>query len=379
MSVASDKPVVPSRRLASLDVFRGITIFLMIVVNTAGPGATAYAQLVHAKWFGFTLADAVFPSFLFAMGTAMSFALGRTVGNTVYVARLLKRGAIIFVLGYLMYWFPFFDQGPEGWAPRSIALTRVPGVLQRIALCYVIAGLLVRWLSIRSIVLVGVLFLLGYWMMLIFLSPAGLAYDKFGNIGTQIDLQVLGAGHLYKKDGGFDPEGLLGTIPAVVNVLCGYLAGRAIRSHGVLARLVWLMALAGGGLILAALAWSPFFPVSKKLWTGSYVLLTVGLDCLVLAVLVWFVEISGRREGVRFFTLLGINPLVIYLFSELFVVVLQLIPAGSYRGLYDWLGKAIFQSVAPGPLGSLLCACTYAMVCWGVGWWLNRRGLILKA
>jgi predicted acyltransferase len=367
------------RRFTALDVFRGITVFLMILVNTAGPGAPAYPQLVHTEWIGFTLADAIFPSFLFAMGNAMSFAMRNPLPARAYLARLVRRGSIIFGLGFLMYWFPFVAEGDDGWAPIPFALTRVPGVLQRIALCYVAAGLLVRWLSVRQILMACAGLLLGYWAMLLLLSAPGMAYDKFGTIGTQLDLLLLGPGHLYKKDGGFDPEGLLGTLPAIVNVLAGYLAGRAVQRGGDLSRTVRLMALIGAALIVAGLAWSPWFPIAKKLWTGSYVLLTTGIDCIALAGVIALVEIAGIRRGTRFFLILGRNPLAIYLLSELFITVINLIPAGGDHGLYGWVGIEIFQRVAPGALGSLLCAFAYTMVCWAVGWWMDRKGLVLKA
>jgi len=367
------------RRFTALDVFRGITVFLMILVNTAGPGAPAYPQLVHAKWIGFTLADAIFPSFLFAMGNAMSFAMRNPLPARPYLARLLRRGSIIFVLGFLMYWFPFVAEGDDGWAPIPFALTRVPGVLQRIALCYVAAGLFVRWLSVRQILMACAALLLGYWAMLLFLSAPGMAYDKFGTIGTQLDLWLLGPGHLYKKDGGFDPEGLLGTLPAIVNVLAGYLAGRAVQREAVLSRTVRLMTVIGAALIVAGLAWSPWFPIAKKLWTGSYVLVTTGIDCIALAGVIALVEIAGIRRGTRFFLILGRNPLAIYLFSELFITAINLIPAGGDHGLYGWVGIEVFQRVAPGALGSLLCAFAYTMVCWAVGWWMDRKGLVLKA
>lgn len=367
------------RRFTALDVFRGMTVFLMILVNTAGPGAPAYPALVHAKWFGFTLADAIFPSFLFAMGNAMSFATRRRIDTAPYLTRLFKRGAIIFALGFLMYWFPFVTHTDAGWAPIPFALTRVPGVLQRIALCYIAAGLMVRWLDARAIVIAGVMLLLGYWAMLLFLSAPGMAYNKFGTIGTRLDLWLLGPGHLYKKDSGFDPEGLLGTLPAIVNVLAGYLAGLAVQRGPSLSRVVRMMALAGAALVVAGLAWSPWFPIAKKLWTGSYVLLTIGIDCVALAGVIALVEIAGVRRGTRFFTILGRNPLAIYLFSELFVTAINLIPTGPDGGLYGWVGIELFQRVAPGALGSLLCAFAYTMLCWAVGWWMDRKGLILKA
>ena len=214
--------------------------------------------------------------------------------------------------------------------------------------------------------------------ILVGLSAPGMAFDKYGNVGTHLDLWLLGPGHLYKKDAGFDPEGLLGTLPAIVNVLGGYLAGLAVQRGADLARTTRRMALCGLALVGAGLAWSPWFPIAKKLWTGSYVLLTLGIDCLALAAIIAVVELAGRREGTRFFLILGRNPLAIYLFSELFVTVLNLIPTPE-GGVYDWVGKALFQSLAPGAVGSLLCALAYTMVCWAVGWAMDRKGLILRA
>jgi len=309
----------------------------------------------------------------------MSFAMRNPLPARPYLARLLRRGSIIFVLGFLMYWFPFVAEGDAGWAPIPFALTRVPGVLQRIALCYVAAGLLVRWLSVRQILMACAALLLGYWAMLLVLSAPGMAYDKFGTVGTHLDLWLLDPGHLYKKDGGFDPEGLLGTLPAIVNVLAGYLAGRAVQREAVLSRTVRLMTVIGAALIVAGLAWSPWFPIAKKLWTGSYVLVTTGIDCIALAGVIALVEIAGIRRGTRFFLILGRNPLAIYLFSELFITAINLIPAGGDHGLYGWVGIEVFQRVAPGALGSLLCAFAYTMVCWAVGWCMDRKGLVLKA
>ncbi|MDF0543793.1 heparan-alpha-glucosaminide N-acetyltransferase domain-containing protein [Sphingobium sp. H39-3-25] len=369
----------PPQRFPSLDIFRGATIFLMILVNTAGPGAPAFPALVHADWFGFTLADLVFPSFLFAMGNAMSFSLRRPVAAGPYLTRLLRRGAIIFTIGFLMYWYPFVRHDADGWSMAPFALTRVPGVLQRLALCYILAGLLVRWLDWKPLLAVCALLLLGYWAILLGMSLPGEAFSKFGNAGTRLDLFLLSPEHLYKKDGGFDPEGFLGTLPATVNVLAGYLAGLAILRAGSLDKTLRAMAVIGAALAVLGLAWNPWFPISKKLWTGSFVLLTVGLDLILLATASWLFEIKGLHHGKRFFTILGRNPLAIYLFSELFVITLNIVQVPGFGGLYDWIGIALFQALFPGPVGSLLCAFTYTMLCWVVGWALDRKNLILKA
>lgn len=366
-------------RFVSLDVFRGATIFLMILVNTAGAGAAAYPLLVHAKWIGFTAADLVFPSFLFAMGTAMSFALRKPMPAGTYVRHLLRRGAIIFALGFLMYWFPFVAQGENGWHFIPFAQTRVPGVLQRLALCYVIAGLLARWLDWRGLLAACVAILLAYWIILLVWSLPGQAFEKYGTAGTRLDMFLFSPGHLYKKDGGFDPEGFLGTLPAVVNVIGGYLAGFAILKFGDLRRLLVRMASAGIVLALAGLAWSPWFPIAKKLWSSSFVLLTLGLDLVLLALVVWIFDVAKVTRGQRFFSIMGRNPLAIYLFSELFVIVLNMIRVPGYGGLYEWFGIAVCQSLFPGPLGSLLTTFLYTMLCWAVGWWLDRKGLFLRA
>jgi predicted acyltransferase len=367
------------QRFASLDVFRGATIFLMILVNTAGPGARAYEPLIHARWIGFTLADLVFPSFLFAMGNAMSFALRKPLPAGAYLARLGRRGAIIFALGFLMYWFPFVRHGAAGWEMIPFDQTRVPGVLQRLALCYMLAGVVVRWLDWRAVLGVCAGLLLAYWAILLQFGLPGDLYGKAGNAGTRLDLWLLSPGHLYKKDAGFDPEGLLGTLPAVVNVLAGYLAGLLVQRAADLRSALRVMAVAGLGCIAAAHLWEPVFPIAKKLWTSPFVLLTSGLDLLLLTWVIWMIELRRKDGATRFFTILGRNPLAIYLFSELFVVLLNMVPLGGESGIYDWLGIHLFQAVAPGSLGSLLCALAYTLLCWAVGWWMDRKGLILKA
>jgi len=259
------------------------------------------------------------------------------------------------------------------------ALTRVPGVLQRLALCYVLAGVMVRWLHWRVLLGACAGLLLAYWAILLHFGIAGDIYGKIGNAGTRLDLWLLSPGHLYKKDGGFDPEGFLGTLPAVVNVLAGYLAGLLVQRGADLRDNLRVMLVAGLACILAAHGWEPYFPIAKKLWTGSFVLLTCGLDLMLLAWVIWMIELRKLNKATRFFTILGRNPLAIYLFSELLVIVLNMVPMGDQSGIYDWIGIHLFQTLAPGAFGSLLCALAYTLVCWAMGWWMDKRGLILRA
>jgi predicted acyltransferase len=367
----------PAGRFLSLDVFRGLAVALMIVVNTPGPGAHPYPWLVHAKWFGFTAADAVFPSFLFAVGCAMSFAFAERPTAGAFALKVLRRGALIFLLGFAMYWYPFVHRVDGAWTLTPFADTRVMGVLQRIALCYALAAFAVRYLSPRWLVALSVGLLLGYWAALLAFGDTADPFSKLGNAGARLDLLVLGPRHLYRRDGGFDPEGLLGTLPATVNVIAGYLAARYLKTATDRRGLI-RMALTGVLLAAAAFAWNPLFPIAKKLWTGSFVLLTVGLDLVVLAALAAALEGRAPNPAARFFQVFGLNPLVIYLFSELFVTTLQRIDAAPGVGVYDWVGVKLFQAIAPGPVGSLLCAIAYTIACWLLGYILDRRRIVLR-
>lgn len=365
-----------TERFVSLDMFRGVTIFLMIVVNTAG--GTPYTQLEHAPWIGFTLADLIYPSFLFAVGNAMSFALTRPMSDRVFLRRVVRRAALIFLLGVLLYWYPFVAHGDGGWAVKPFAETRLTGVLQRIALCYLLASLLARYLTPMRLALAAVALVAAHWAILLGFSPAGEAFSRFHNAGTLLDLWLIGPDHLYRHDHGFDPEGLLGTLPATANVIAGYLTGWAVQRWGKHRVTVARLAGVGVALSLLALLLAPLLPVSKKLWSGSFVSLTVGLDLVLLASMIGLIELRGARLGRGFLETLGRNPLALYLFSELLVVTLELIQVRPGMGLYHWVGVALFQRLAPGPLGSLLCALAYTLVCCLFARALDRRGIILK-
>jgi predicted acyltransferase len=369
---------MPQPRFLSLDVFRGLTVCLMIIVNTPGAGGDPYPWLEHAGWFGFTVTDLVFPSFLFAVGAAMAFAFSRPIDNRTFLLKVAKRTALIFLLGVLMYWYPFVQKVDGAWSLIPVGGLRIMGVLQRIALCYALASLAVRYLPPRGLLVLSAILLLGYWAVLLAFGDPAAPLSKLGNIGARIDLLVIGQAHLYRWDGGFDPEGLLGTLPAVVNVLAGYLAARFLRQQSDPRASLFRLVLAAGVLVIVALGWSLVFPIGKKLWTSSFVLLTVGLDLMVLAALIALLEGRKSNAAVAFFQVFGLNPLALYLFSELFVVTLQRIEIRPGVDLYTWIGEAVFQAIAPGAFGSLLFAIAYMLVCWLLGYGMKRRGVVIK-
>ena len=372
-------------RFLALDVFRGLTVCFMIIVNTPGDGATAFAPLLHANWHGFTPTDLVFPSFLFAVGNAMSFSMDkyRALGDAAFFGKVLKRTVLIFILGYLMYWFPFFVVENGQLILKPFSTTRVMGVLQRIALCYLFASLLLRLFSTRGVMIAGIILLFGYWLILLAYGAPGEVYGMQTNAGFYFDKFILGENHLYHGEGvAFDPEGLLSTLPSIVNVIIGYYAGLFIQKKGKTYETVARLFLAGGVLICLALIWNPYFPVNKKLWSGSFVLLTTGIDLVIIAGLIYLVEIQksgiSERGWTRFFTIFGKNPLFIYLLSELLAILMYQINVSKKQSVFSWINNVFFQRVAPGPAGSLLFALSFMMVCWSVGLWLDKRKMYIR-
>ena len=375
------KPI--KERFLALDVFRGMTICFMIIVNTPGSGASPYAPLEHATWFGFTPTDLVFPSFLFAVGNAMSFSQSKykLISNAAFLKKIIKRTILIFLIGYLMYWFPFFNLDAHGHitgAPMSH--TRIMGVLQRIALCYFFGSLIVQYLSKNKVILVSIILLVGYWLILLAFGDANQPYSMIGNAGNYFDKFLMGNDHLYHGEGiPFDPEGWLSTIPAIVNVVIGFLAGKFIQEKGKTFECLAKLLLAGSLLIFIALCWNLVFPIGKKLWTSPFVLLTSGIDLIWISALVYIIEMSNRKavKWTEFFMIFGRNPLFIYVLSEIFVVILFMIPVGR-ESLFRFVNTHFFQLIAPGPFGSFLFAITFMLFCWSIGWWLNKKRIYVK-
>jgi len=374
-------PMARLQRFHSLDVFRGLSICLMIIVNTPGKGATLYPYLVHAKWLGVTVADLVFPAFLFAVGSAMSFSpiSANVIERNVFFVKIIRRTLIMFFIGFLLYWFPFFTYDPDrSWTFKSISDTRIMGVLQRIALCYCLAALILRAFSIRITVLIGAGLLFAYWLILYAFGDDGKEFSIEGNAIIKFDLFVLGENHVYKRDViPFDPEGILSTFPAVVNVLAGYWVGLFIQQKGKTYECLTKLMVAGSILIAAGLWWDLIFPISKKLWTSPFVLYTVGVNVVVLAVLMYMIELRKLNFANYFFSCFGKNPLFIYLASELLYISLTLIKLPSGASVFEWISISLFQRFLPGPFGSLVTAIVFMLFCWFPGWLLDRKKIII--
>jgi len=381
MSKTLSPTLTALQRFTALDIFRGLTVCFMIIVNTSGNGATTYWPLKHADWNGFTPTDLVFPSFLFAVGNALSFVQKRwgTMKQSEVLLKIFKRTALIFLVGYLMYWFPFFKLDAESHLILSpISHTRIMGVLQRIALCYGITALLVYYLGTKKTVWVGVISLLAYWVLLLVFGEQGAEFTKTGNAVLRLDTWLLGTNHLYGGEGfPFDPEGLLSTLPALFNVIAGFAVGRFLqkqksKSYEGLAKLL----LAGIGLLVLAYCWDSWMSVNKKLWTSSYAVLAVGLDCLLLSIIIYFTDFLGKTKGTHFFIITGRNPLFIYLMSELGVTVMWLVKIGN-ESVFSWLYNHIF-SMAGDYFGAFLFAVWWMLTCWFVGYILDKKKIYIK-
>lgn len=367
----------PGQRSIALDVMRGLTVALMITVNMSIGEGKSYGPLLHAAWHGLTLTDLVFPTFMFVVGAAMSFSLDQVAarGDGAFLRKVATRTALIFLCGYLLYWFPFLEFNTAGdLALRPIAHTRIPGVLQRIALGYGFAALILHYGKTRGALIFSAAALLGYWALMAAFGD----YTLQGNAALKLDIALLGEGHLYGGEGmPFDPEGILSTLPAIVNTIAGYLAARFLRQTGIGYEALAKLLMAGVVLVIVALAWHSVFPINKKLWTSSYVLVTIGIDLCLLALLSYLIDMTGPRRWTYFFEVFGRNTLFIYLFSELLMTVMGLTHVDK-RNVFDWLYEVVFAPLAGDKLGSLIYSVGFMLMCWLLAWGLDRRKIYIR-
>lgn len=370
-----------NQRNLALDVFRGMTVCFMIIVNTPGTWEIAYGPLLHAPWHGFTPTDLVFPSFLFAVGNAMAFSMHKyeSQGEGVFWRKTIKRTLIIFLIGFLLSWFPFIREAADGGTElKPFGETRILGVLQRIALCYFFASVIIHYGSKKAAIWFSVFALVGYWIISYAFGDANDPYSLAGNAGLRLDLFLFGEKHLYHGEGiAFDPEGLLSTLPSIVNVIGGYLAGDYIRRHGNSYEGIAKLLLMGSLLIFGALTWHMAFPINKKLWTSSFVLLTVGIDLLILGALIYVTEILRRRKWTPFFLVFGKNPLFIYIIADLFITTMYMIPVGD-KNLQSTIYSDVLLKIASPINASFMFALLFMLLCWSVGYVMDKKKIYIR-
>lgn len=380
------------QRYYSLDVFRGATVAFMILVNNPGSWTTLYSPLEHAKWHGLTPTDLVFPFFLFAVGNAMAFVMPRLqqAGDAAFWKKVLTRTLLIFAIAMFLNWFPFVQwQNDElvfkGWTwtrdNGELAGVRIPGVLQRIAICYFFASVIIYYAKPRGALYTGIALLILYWILCLIGNPSD-PYSLEGWFGTAIDINIMGAHHIYHGEGiPFDPEGMVSTIPAIVQVIIGFLAGDYLRKNGgeSLFKTLTVLFVAAVTLLFFAYWWDLTFPINKKIWTSSFVLATSGFGILLLCTLVYFIEIKNYRGAwSSFFEVFGKNALFIYALSGLIPKLLVMIHV-SRTNPWSWFYEHVTSKFPGRPEnGSLLFAISFVLLLWAIAFWMNKKKIYIK-
>jgi predicted acyltransferase len=367
-----------SGRLMSLDVFRGLTIAAMLLVNDPGDEKAVFWPLKHADWNGCTPTDLIFPFFLFIVGASMAFSIPARLRQNPSPARLLGhilwRGLVLCAIGLLFNGI---------LAKFDLNTWRVYGVLQRIAFAYVICAALAIFSGRKKWIAVVVACLAGYWILMRYVSVPGFGIptrdvpllDPDRNLAAWLDRKLL-TGHLY--DGTRDPEGLLSTIPAIATTLIGLLTGMWLRSHRTTSRKALGMALCGLFFVIVGELFSLAFPINKNLWTSSYAIFTAGIALIALAACYAFLDVAHWRGlWTTPWLIFGTNAIAAYVFGSLLAITLYLLPIGD-GSAQEFIYQTIFEPLALPYVASLLYALSFVVVCWIPMWLLYRKKIFLK-
>src|SRR5438270_200317 len=374
-------------RMLSLDVFRGMTVAGMILVNNPGTWGAIYSPLEHATWDGWTPTDLIFPFFLFIVGVAIALALGRRAESDgskrdLYV-KIVRRSLIIYALGTFLAWFPFYNFTTHIFI--GFSTVRLTGVLDRIAVCYLFAALIFINTNWRRQAVIVACLLLAYWAILMLVPAPGFAagdLSKQGSIASYVDRTLLG-NHIWKGgDKIYDPEGFLSTIGALATTLCGVLTGHFLRTRREPLEKVAAMFAAGAGCIIVGWAWNYWFPVNKALWTSPYVVLTTGMALQLLAACYWLVDIKRLRRWSLPFAVFGTNALAVFFLTGIFARLLTLIKLNGADGrqvaLQTVIFRNLFASWASPVNASLAFAVCFVLLWLGLMAILYRRGIFIK-
>jgi len=363
-----------AQRLIALDVMRGLTIALMIMVNTPGSWSYVYPPLLHSKWNGCTPTDLVFPFFLFIVGVSMWFSFKKfdqgITKKSLY--KVFKRFSIMFLLGVFLNAFPKFD----------FENLRYLGVLQRIAIAYLFGALLCMQFNYKQLLFIFGGILIGYWGLLFFGSTEG-PYELSSNLVLKVDVLLFGENHLYNGFGiPFDPEGLLSSIPSIATLLLGYFSGRLIELSGNTMLAIKKLVQFGAITVFTGYMWGFLFPINKALWTSTYVLYTGGLAMVFLGFLLWIIDVKGFKKWAKPFIHFGTNPLAIYMFSGIYVSLILLINIKNSEGVlvsgYDYLYADVFVPIAGNMNGSLLFAVAHIVFFWLITYVLYKKKIFIK-
>src|ERR1044072_6961693 len=367
-----------TNRLVSLDVFRGITMAGMVLVNDPGSWEHIYWPLEHATWDGWTPTDLVFPFFLFIAGVAIPLAFGRRVesggSKRELYKKIIKRTVIIFAIGLLLNAIPHFN----------LAEWRIPGVLQRIAVCYFFASIIFLNTNVRTQVAITIGLLIFYWVLVRLVPAPGFAagdLTKEGSLPSYVDRVVFG-NHVWRQAKVYDPEGLLSTIPAVATALMGVLSGSWLRTEKSRIEKAAGMFVVGAVCVAIGLAWNAFFPINKALWTSSYVFFTGGLALQFLALCYWLIDIKGYKFWTKPFVIFGVNAIVLFVGTGVMARLMGLIKVSTADGARPSLQSYIYNhgfasSLAPNR-ASLAFAISFILLWLFLMWLLYRKKIFVK-
>ena len=365
---------LPGGRLTSLDAFRGLTIAGMILVNNPGSWRHVYWPLGHAEWHGWTPTDLIFPFFLFIVGVALPFSFGKRLARgdsrRDLLLHVVRRSAILVAVGFLLGGFPRFD----------LSSIRILGVLQRIGIVYLFAAPAYLFLRPRGRWILTAALLLGYWALMTLVPVPGYGagvLTQEGNLAAYVD-RLFMDGHMWNE--GWDPEGLLSTLPAIGTTLLGIFAGEWLRSERAGGPKTWGLLTAGVIGVATGLAWGLFFPINKGIWTSSYVVFTAGAALLLLGLFYWTIDVRMWRSWSKPMVVYGMNAIAVYVASGLVAKIMGMWMVGGGEGvpLKAWIYQHLFASWS-GPLnGSLAFAVSYVLLWLGLIWILYLRRIFIK-
>jgi predicted acyltransferase len=374
-----------SARLLSLDVFRGLTVAAMILVNNPGSWSHIYAPLKHAEWHGCTPTDLIFPFFLFIVGVSISYALGSKKGymsHSKLIFTALKRALILFGLGLFLNLFPKVFTDPM----EALQTVRIPGVLQRIAVVFFITAVIFIKTSPKTQLRILIGILLTYWAMMTLIPVPGVGFanlEKETNLGAWLDRSLLTEAHLWRSAKTWDPEGIFSTIPAIGTGIFGLLIGtwlkRKDKEESV--KISWMFSI-GILAVILGLIWDLCFPINKALWTSSFVLYAGGLASIGLALCYWLIDVQGYKKGTTPFVVYGINAITVFFLSGLIPRILTMIkvnmPDGTIVTSREWLYQSFYSPYFSPINASLAGAVTFILIWLGILWWMYSRKIIIK-